>query len=564
MKKIFIIAIFSLMAGGMLVTTSCTKQIDEVYANPNADVRVPVEQLLPAIISCMAANSAGHGAYNDARFVGKYIQNWQFCNAGDMYDRMSGRLISLGSTAADMTASIYRAHYYDIGQNCKNMIQWAEEEKKWDYAGVGRAIFAWSWLQLTDVHGEVIFKQALDPSRITFNFDNQDEVYAYVKVLGLEAIDFLSRTGDGVSQANLALGDAYMYNGDVNKWKKFVYAILARCYNHVSNKSSYKPDSVLYYTDAARAMTTSADNAMVKFGYVNGGVSASANFMGPLRGNLTSVVDGTNSAIRQGAYIANLLSGANAAFPGVADPRAIYLLRKNVNGTFKGLSPNKGQTALAANDRPENFHGKPQNLIVDNVAPANDVNCRYIFTNTAPLPVVTAAEVQFIRAEALFRKGLKDQALEAYKAGIGLNFDMLMASYNVNIPVGEELTAAKKAAFLNPALNPLVIPALGSDLTMTKIMLQKYIALYGIGVIETWTDMRRFHYSDIDPATGQQVYRDFVVPSGTDLHPTNLTKTVQRLYPRYNSDYVWNIEELRRIGADKDDYHTKECWFSQP
>jgi hypothetical protein len=30
-------------------------------------------------------------------------------------------------------------------------------------------------------------------------------------------------TGGGVSQANLAIGDAFSNNGDVNKWKKFVY-----------------------------------------------------------------------------------------------------------------------------------------------------------------------------------------------------------------------------------------------------------------------------------------------------------------------------------------------------
>jgi hypothetical protein len=541
-----------------IAISSCTKKIDEAYANPNADVRVPVEQLLPAIISSMAANGAGHGAYNDARFVGKYIQNWQFCNAGDMYDRMCGRLITLGSTQADMTGSIFRAHYFDIGQNLVKMIKWAEEEKKWDYAGVGRAIFAWSWLQMTDVQGEVILKDAFDQSKITFKYDNQDEVYTFARDLALQAVDYLNRTGDNVSQANLALGDAYMFNGDVNKWKKFAYAVLARSYNHLTSKATYKPDSVLYYTNLS--MNSVTDNAQVKFAYVVGGFSAAANFYGPLRGNLASVTDGTNSAIRQSNYIANLLTGANAAFPGVVDPRAIYLIRKNTNNTFKGVSPNKGQTALAANDRPENFWGVSQAASVNNAAPSNDANCRFIFRNTSPLPVITAAEVQFMRAEAALRKGDRATALAAYVQGISLHFDHLTTDYNVNIPAGEEITPAKKAAYL---ADPRVVPT-AANLTLTHIMLQKYIAMFGIGVIETWTDMRRYHYADIDPATGQQVYRDFVVPSGTDLHPNNLGNTVQRLYPRYNSETVWNIEELRRIGADRDDFHTKICWFAQP
>lgn len=559
MKKVIINT--SLMIGILsIMVTSCSKKIDEAYANPNADVRVPVEQLLPAIVASMAANGAGHGSYNDYRFLGKYIQNWVFCNSGDMYDRMCGRLVALGSTQADMTASIFRAHYYDIGQNNMNMIKWAEEEKKWDYAGVGKAIFAWSWLQMTDVQGEVILKQAFDQSRITFSYDTQEEVYAYVRQLCYEAIDYLGRTGDGVNQANLALGDAYFYNGDVNKWKKFAYAVLARSFNHLSNKGAmYKPDSVIKYCDLA--INSNADNAMVKFAYAPGGITGTANFFGPARGNLSSVVDGTNTAIRQSTYIVNLLTGANSAFPGVTDPRAIYLVRKNDNGTFKGVQPNKGQTAITpAADRPQNFWGVSQ-ATLNNTAPSNDNNCRYIFRNAAPLPVITAAEVKFMKAEAALRKGDKATAWAAYKEGISLNFDMLTTTYNANIPGGEEITSLKKDAYMN---NTVVVPLAATGLTRTKIMLQKYIALYGIGVVETWTDMRRYHYSDPDPETSAQVYADFVVPTGADLHPNNLGKPVYRVYPRYNSETVWNIEELKRIGADKDDFHTKECWFSQP
>jgi hypothetical protein len=35
-----------------------------------------------------------------------------------------------------------------------------------------------------------------------------------------------------------------------------------------------------------------------------------------------------------------------------------------------------------------------------------------------------------------------------------------------------------------------------------------------------------------------------------------------RMRPRFNSEYVWNINELNRIGATTIDYHTKEMWFS--
>jgi hypothetical protein len=95
-------------------------------------------------------------------------------------------------------------------------------------------------------------------------------------------------------------------------------------------------------------------------------------------------------------------------------------------------------------------------------------------------------------------------------------------------------------------------------------MLQKYIALYGWGVHQTWIDMRKFHYTDTDPATGKQVYSNFTPPSGANLISTNNGKLVYRCRPRYNSEYLYNIPELTRIGAYQNlDYNTFEMWFSQ-
>ena len=551
MKKIFQILLAVLVPA--ILISSCTKKIDEAYYNPNAPVRVPVEELLPNMIATMATNGAGHGPLNDIRFIGKYIQNFVFCNPGGNYDRMGG---TVGTS--DNAASIWRTHFYDLGANNLRMIEWGTEEKKWDYVGASQAILAWSWLTLSDYHGEVIdVNEAFNSSALTFGYGTQEQVYDHVKQLCYSALENLAKTGDNVSEENLAKGDAYFYNGDRQKWIKFVNGIMARLYNHLSNKSIYNADSVVYYCD--RSILTNVDNAMVKF--ANSGVSGTANFYGPLRGNLNSVAIGSEYAIRQSSFIANLMSGLNGAFPDVEDPRAWYLLRTNANNTFKGLDPNRGNAALPEGDRPENFWGVSQTAGVDNVIPSTDNNSRYLFRNNAEFPVMTASEIAFIKAEALFRSGLKQDALTAYRTGISLNFDMLRETYSTNVPAANVLTEPMKASFLG---NTAVVPASQNDLTLSQIMLQKYISLYIHGACETWVDMRRYHYTDPDPQTGEQVYRDFVVPSGTDLFPDNAGKLVYRVRPRYNSEYVWNMNELIRIGADKADYHTRECWFSQP
>jgi hypothetical protein len=557
MKNIFLKAgVVCFMA---VTSFSCSKQIDDAYQNPNADVRVAPEELLPQIISSMAANYQGHGPLNDIRYIGAYVQNWQFANTLSNFDRMG-----YTNSAADVAQSTWRMHYYDIGQNNQRMIQWATEEEKWDYAGVGKAIEAWSWLTLTDYYDNVILTDAFNTSKITFTYNTQPEVYDYVKKLSYEALDFLNRTGGNASQANLAKGDAFLYNGDVNKWKKFAYGVLARVHNRYSNKTSlYKPDSVIYYANLA--MMDNADNAMVKFAATT--VSATHNFFGPLRSNLTGTGTTSPTAIRQGEYIANLLNGTNNAFKGIADPRAIYLLRLNTNNTFKGVAPNKGQASLAANDRPENFWGISQTAATANntAGPSGQGNLpRFIFRNDAPVPVMTAAEMHFLKAEAAFRKNDKATALTAYKEGIRQHFNMLMTTYSVNVPENMQMTATTRDAYL---ANPLVVPASGNDLTLSKIMLQKYIALFGFGVLETWVDMRRFHYTDADPSGSGQVYADFTPPSGSDLFQDNNGQLVYRYYPRFNSEYVWNILELERIGATRNNYHAdpnQKIWFALP
>jgi hypothetical protein len=270
--------------------------------------------------------------------------------------------------------------------------------------------------------------------------------------------------------------------------------------------------------------------------------------------------------MRQSKFIADLMSGANPfAFTGAFDPRAWYILRENPNGTFKGYSPSFSTTInpiLPKGDSSQNFMGTAYQT--GNSYPVPELG-RYIFRDAAPFPFMTASEMQFILAEAYLRKGKFQDAKTAYQNAIGLNFDMLATSYPVNVPAGKEITPINKATYIAS-----VTPA--GNLTLTHIMLQKYIALYGWGTMQTWADMRRYHYTDKDPVTGEQVYANFKVPSTTNstndlnnIGANNNGKLVYRVRPSYNSEYLYNIPALTAVGAypPDNDYHTKEMWFSQ-
>ncbi|MEI7736111.1 MAG: SusD/RagB family nutrient-binding outer membrane lipoprotein [Ferruginibacter sp.] len=537
---------------------SCNKKIDDAYLNPNAPVVVPVETILPGVIGGFTAfNSAAgtnYGVQADDVLLGRYIQYWGSTSAGENYGSMGG---TLGS---DNTGAVWAATYYGHGENVNRIIEWGAEQQKWDFVGAGYAIRAWDWLELTNQYGDAILKQAFNTSLTQFLYDTQPEFYDSCRTICFKALAALNRTDGNVNPSNFAQSDFYLNKGDVNKWKKFVYGILARSYIDLSSKSNFissgYADSAIKY--ATLSCSSNSDNILATFSGVNSSNGFNSYF-GPTRSNI--------GTMRQGGYIANLMSGTNAsAFTGVNDPRCWYMLSENANGTFKGVSPWLGMSEYLSGSTPTANY--PRNLwrsgIQTSTVGTND-STRYVYGNTGPWPMMTASEMQFVIAEAAMRKGDKPTAYTAYQNALSLDFDMLTTTFAFNIPASRVITPAMKTAYIT---NPAIVPASSAGMTLTHVMLQKYIALFGWGTHQTWADMRKYHYSkDLDPATGKSVYADFITPPTSPINyliSTNNGKLVYRCRPRFNSEYLYNIPELTRIGALNSDYNTVECWFSQP
>lgn len=133
--------------------------------------------------------------------------------------------------------------------------------------------------------------------------------------------------------------------------------------------------------------------------------------------------------------------------------------------------------------------------------------------------IMTYHEACFIKAEVLYRKGDKAGALAAYKAGIKAHLDYMQ----------KKLTAWKGQGFSNPDMQPMddskisaylasdAVCQNASDLKMSDIMLQKYVAM-GCS-LENWNDMRRFNYGAGNIKDFGVVYPGFdrsVLFTGTD------------------------------------------------
>ena len=371
--------------------------------------------------------------------------------------------------------------------------------------------------------------------------DNKEQkdncIFLEVQKLLNAAIVNLQRTDGAVNAAYLGKTDK-IYNGDRTKWLKLAYGMLALNLNHYSNKASYKPADVIAAVD--KSFSSNADDALLTYPNTQ---NNDINFWGRSRDNITNY--------RQTNFILNLMNGTQ--FVGADDPRKSRMLASSPDGVFRGLDINTVNFgALTTTQRPNNFHG---------YAGTGGLKLpgSYLFDDKARMPLMTYSQLQFIKAEAAYRSGDKTTALAAYKNGVSTHIDFVNARNLDNGQQPTQITSVEKAAFL---ASPAVVPASAAGLTLSHIMSQKYIAQWGWGHNETWMDLRRYNYTDVDPASGKQVFMGFATP--TILYADNNGKIAQRIRMRFNSEYVWNRASLEKIGGLDLDFHTKPLWITQP
>jgi hypothetical protein len=567
-KLIILVLLVSILVPGI----GCKKYLN-VNSDPDTIQEPSPSSVLPAMLAYMT-----YGLQRDGRYISKYIGNFHTASTGisDVQFDNHGYTFS-NANMGDMWYSTY----YGLGKNLNYMIEKGLEKEQYDYVGVAYAIKAWSFQSLTDQHGEVIFKEAWRDTTYFFHYDSQETVYRGVDSLCRIALHYMD-TSVVQTITTLKTGDL-TYQGDLKKWRKFVYGVLARNYNHLSNKQGiYKADSVIKYCDSS--FTSVNDDFNIPF---DGTKLDNGNFFGPFRNSANTMnnfrqsnfiirlLDGTiftgsSAAINRDPRISHMLSASpdtangNGGYyginPGVSDP--YYSLSAPSAYLVNGLPPTSG-TALTnwQNSRKravtpfgDSTHSNPGATTISDVG-------KYLFKNKAVLPIMTYAELQFIKAEAALRNNEPAKAYTAYKNGINAHFDFINRSYNNyrsfatlynTLPVN----STERARYM--ASGNVVQQS--ATLLLSDIMLQKYIAMWGWGFLETWVDLRRFHYTDPDPALPTiPVYRGYILPTGFAQG-----KPAYRIRPNYFSEYVWNLDELAKHGGNKNDYHTLECWFSQP
>lgn len=525
-RILILLAVVAISLGG------CKKWLD-INSDP-ANPQVGTAEVLIAPIEFQMANNIA----NDSRFLFKYIQFWSNQNADVTWEKHGFE------PASDNAGSIWRMTYINLGPNLELMIKDGMDKQKWPFVGIGYAIKAWAYQITTDYHGPIILDQALDTTRLTFNYQDQPAVYDKVRQWCYLSLQYLDKTTE-IDYAPIlagATGDQ-IYKGDLGKWKKFVYAVLAQQYSHLLNKPQFKTayaDSVVKYVDLSFA--DSGDDATLFF---TGSNSGDSNPFGPTAGLITSTATTSITMGRITKPILNLLTGGVRGVPAVdptssVDPRLSRMLTPSPDGIYRGVVPTYGDP---------NATKRIPHVLGSVAAPYPG---KYLFADKARFPLMSFVQLQFAKAEALFTKNDITRAHAAYLRAINGHMDFINR-YGLNGTAPVAITAPQISAYMASS----EVAQTPDKLTIADIMSQKFIAQWGWAGMETWSDLRKYHY---DTA----VFKNFYKLSPSEIFPSNLGNYAYRVRPRYNSEYVWNKEELARWGALDPDYNTRELWFSLP
>lgn len=506
----------------LFINTSCEKYLD---VNDNVDAPAYVEGYLYLAGIIQAYN----GMYFDLRATDCLTQMM----GTSSYTTFATHYYSEGSDAA---GEMWRFVYWLQGQNLENLINQSVDNKDWTLAGIGLAIKAFSWDQMTKYHGELILKDAFVPDLLSHRYDYQDSVYAQVRRWAYKAIAYLETPDDHNYGTKISAND-WIYGGDKAKWIKFAYGVITNNLISLSNKSDfntkYAPELI---AAANKSFQSYLDDATVK---VWGGGAAAAqstynNFWGTTRGNLSrswfqheyAVQVFTGTVPRYNESTGNKIPIAgNPYYPyelaakqivcdtiitlaGHYDPRVAVKMATIDDPTYDqmdyiwGIKKRKyygGATTSTTGPigAAPSVYGR--NSTSSPTGTPNDGIGRWLFRDNAPYILMTYSQIKFCLAEAYWKLGQKTDAFEAFKAGVKADLDFT-ANYIYPGTKGQAAGGDKitKATFTTLATQyaagPFVDALPPADFSLSHIMMQKWVALYPWGACEAWVDMRKYHY----------------------------------------------------------------------
>ena len=579
--SILTLATATALVAGAAFLYSCTKDFQSLNTNPNA---ATPENVQPSFLIT--------GVFNQSILdPGMHERITQLTN--DVYAQYyanEGFSTQTGVTNNEWITEYYNNYHNSMVASLNMAIRIGTAgARPYNETQIARIWRVWVYARATDVFGDIPYFQAADGTGNNPPYDSQQLIYQDMLKELKEASALLSTN----NLPQLA-GQDYVYNDDIAKWKKFANSLRLRLAMRVSQADpslsktnaeeaiaagvftgpeqacivprgpgfgwGYDYQYTYYYGWGAESMSRSMENLLTGLG--------GQAFPNPPPGSdstLAYTYDDPGFALPDGDE--NTLDPNANKFkigvPSKVDPRGpvYYNVTSTTSGAASGITI-QGNTV----DTRFRWHGVPAGL-----AQSAGAKPQYNVFNTARLgkdfasnpthgyEVLTYHEVCFLLAEAAQRNYSVGggTAQSWYETGIAASMKWngvdpaIIANYTASTA---ENTYGTTVAFANNSGkswlgNPV-------DNAMSKIITQKYIALFPDGGWEAWADHRRLHLPVLIPFAKGLDSRY----STHDGGPDNFTKRVT--YPaieQLNNLNYYN-QAVARQGADME---TTAVWWDK-
>lgn len=518
MKRILTVTLALATILTSLIFTACQKNFNEINTDPINIIKTSPEKLLaPALVDMLSANLVRNRNFNN-ELMQVTVTMSEDENAVFRYD--------FRPTWADYT---WNAWYSEL-TNFRDIYDLAstDEYRNDSYKGIALICEVWGFSLLTDTYGDVPYSEAnkgklgiVEPA-----FDAQKDIYLSLFDKLEEANTLLS-----TSTASVVESSDPVYHGDISLWRKFCNSLYLRLLLRISGKAEVSARVIPKIKEIAEdnpskypVFTSNAESAVLKW---TGDVVTTNPLTSPYV-----------TALREIDFpIASLANFFILPLSTWDDPRI------DIDATYGNGTRNR--LGIAAG--PSGFVGIESGYQPGEVEQKQSFF--YSYSNSpfslqkSPLTgiIMTYAELEYIKAEAVVKGWISGSAEDHYYRGIANAINYWVPAFSTDIS-GTEFTSYVTRADItwNDAL-PLDAPS--GDSKMERIQRQKYYSLF-LTDFQQWFEYRRTGHPMLPKGAGLRNggrmparlnYPVYVQSANS----TNYSKAVQRMGGDDINTLVW-------------------------
>lgn len=479
-------ALFIGLAAAGLFFSSCSKELQNINSNPNSLERPDATTLL--------SNTIVSEFYTNANMV------WTLGNGYNQYMTFSSSYYNQPTRYSPVTNEPYWIPMYEAARDANTLYQLGQTRKNSLLQAVALTLRSYAFAQLTELWGDIPFKQALQGSKgiYTPQYDAQQTVYTDDQAGIIPSL----RRADSLLKASSATrvdGDM-LFSSNITSWRRFINALRLRYLLRVSSKVNV----------AAEMQAIVNDGTIMQ----NAGQSASLTLPTVTPYNFVSLTERSGDFavkyMNSTLYNAFVNTGDTARISAYfatssATPAGSPFSFNNYGGMPLVVDANAGQTSQSSNFNGSFVSGSNKSLI--------------------KARVITYAEEQFILAEAALNGYISGDPQAFYNNGV------LGAYAEIGLDGNNYLTHMG-VAFDNSSLAA----------SMNQIISQKWLANINNG-FEGWIEYRRTGFPAFQ--TGGSVnLNNGVIPtrflyptSEKSINGTNYASEIQKMGTAENTTY---------------------------